>query len=77
MADRPMESQEVTPLLIPVQTVAKLLGISTRSVWRLHSSGKIIEPVRIGSLVRWKRDDLQRWVNEGCPEPSPPPVKPR
>ncbi len=77
MPAQPSNSQEVAPLLISVQTVAKMLGISTRSVWRLHSAGKFIAPVRIGALVRWRHDDVERWVSDGCPEPTPSSVKPR
>ncbi len=72
-----MNSEEVTPLLISVETVAKLLGISTRSVWRLHSAGKLIPPVRLGGLVRWNAEELQRWIALGCPEPTAAVRKPR
>lgn len=77
MADDVSHLQDSPPLLISVRAVAKMLGISTRSVWRLHSSGKFIPPVRIGGLVRWKHQDVERWVGEGCPEPWHPPSKPR
>ena len=68
---------EPVPLLIPVRTVAKILGISPRSVWRLLSAGKIVPPVRIGGAVRWKSDELKTWVAEGCPQPTKPQRKPR
>lgn len=77
MTEPRSNSTDVEPLLIPVRTVAKILGISTRSVWRLHSSGKILPPVRIGGAVRWRSDELKRWVAEGCPEPPLTPRKPR
>lgn len=75
MVNQVSDAAEVKPLLIPVEAVAKLLGVSIRSVWRLRSSRKIIEPVRIGGVVRWKLDEVNRWVEEGCPEPAPLPVK--
>lgn len=67
----------IEPMLIPVRTVAKILGISTRSVWRLHSAGQIIPPVRIGGAVRWRSDELKRWITDGCPVPLSHPRKPR
>ncbi len=67
MPQNATETTEAPPLLIPVRVVAKLLGISVRSVWRLHSAGKFIQPIRIGSLVRWRKTDLERWIAEGCP----------
>lgn len=70
-------NDDTKPLLISVREVAKMLGISTRSVWRLHSIGKIIAPVRIGGAVRWRQDELKRWINEGCPPPPVASRKPR
>ena len=54
-------------LLIPAEKVAELLGISKRTLWRLLSAGRLPEPIRLGSVVRWKRDELQEWIEEGCP----------
>lgn len=58
-------------ILIPAEKVAELLGISKRTLWRLLSSGKLPEPVRLGSLVRWNRVELQHWIEEGCPPFQP------
>lgn len=55
------------PLLINADTVAGMLGISTRSVWRLLSASKLLEPVRIGGSVRWRKSEVARWVALGCP----------
>lgn len=52
--------------LIAADKVAELLGISKRTLWRLLSAGNIPEPVRLGSVVRWKRDELDGWINGGC-----------
>lgn len=75
MVNQVSDVTDIKPLLIPVDAVAKILGVSPRSVWRLRSSGKIIEPVRIGGLIRWKLDEVSRWVEDGCPAPQPLPVK--
>jgi excisionase family DNA binding protein len=71
MSELSPEASEVEPLLIPVREVARMLGISPRSVWRLHRTRKLIAPVKIGGSVRWRRDELQRWVNAGCPALPP------
>jgi predicted DNA-binding transcriptional regulator AlpA len=60
------------PLLITAQQVGTILGVSERSVWRHLSKGKIVAPVRIGGSVRWRREDITRWVAEGCPVPERP-----
>ena len=47
--------------------LARLFGCSTRHVWRLHSSGKLPQAVRIGRLVRWPRRVVDDWISAGCP----------
>ena len=58
------------PLLIPVETVAKLLSISPRSVWRWVSSGEMIKPIKLGDSSRWRREEILDWVAAGCPTPG-------
>ena len=53
--------------LLNAVEAARLLSVSTRTIWRLRDQG-ILKPVRIGSsLVRWKLSDLQRLVRDGDP----------
>ena len=47
--------------------VARLLAISERHLWTLHSSGRLPRPVKLGRSVRWNRGELQRWLDAGCP----------
>lgn len=54
-------------LLIDVGTVAHLLSLSTRSVWRLLSADQLPQPVRIGRSVRWRRLEIEKWIRQGCP----------
>ncbi|MHB8863461.1 MAG: helix-turn-helix transcriptional regulator [Pirellulaceae bacterium] len=58
------------PLLISAPELAKILGISARSVWRLLSAGKLPAPVRLGGAVRWRRSDVLAWIEQGCPPDS-------
>lgn len=60
--------------LVDVGHVAKLLGCSERHVFRLSDAGKMPRPVRLGALVRWRRAELEAWVDDGCP---PRPTHPR
>jgi excisionase family DNA binding protein len=55
------------PLLITATELAALLQVSTRTLWRLHSAGQIPEPVRFGGSTRWRFDEVQNWISEGCP----------
>ncbi len=54
--------------LLDVKAVAALLGgCSTRHVYRLSDSGRMPRPIHLGSLIRWRRAELLRWLNDGCP----------
>ena len=46
------EASPNTPLLLNVDQVASVLGISSRTVWRLHDSGQMPQCVRLGRSVR-------------------------
>jgi predicted DNA-binding transcriptional regulator AlpA len=63
------ESTEVEPLLATASQVAKLMQISTRTLWRLLSGGRVPEPLRIGGAVRWRLDIVKAWIEAGCPSP--------
>ena len=39
-----------------------MLGISERTVWRLSATGELPEPIRMGSLRRWRRSTLETWL---------------
>jgi excisionase family DNA binding protein len=55
--------------LIDVQEVARRLGISDRTVWRLNSAGKLPKPITIGQKSkRWRADEIAAWVEAGCPD---------
>lgn len=55
-------------LLIPVATVAVMLGIHVRTVHRLRSAGRLPKPIRFGGSVRWRRRDIEAWIDAECPE---------
>ncbi|MEX0885878.1 MAG: helix-turn-helix domain-containing protein [Phycisphaeraceae bacterium] len=54
--------------LLDVQAVAQLLGgCSPRHVYRLADAGKMPRPLKLGALVRWRRETLLNWIADGCP----------
>ncbi len=55
------------PALLDARATAALIGVSSRSVYRLADAGKMPRPVRLGRLVRWRRADLDDWIGRGCP----------
>jgi len=50
-----------------VKAVAAKLDCSPRHVYRLADSDRMPRPVRLGTLVRWDLDELDRWIAAGCP----------
>jgi excisionase family DNA binding protein len=58
------------PLLLSVGETSRLLGVSTRTIWTLISSGRIPQPVRLGRSVKFRRSDIEAWVAAGCPVES-------
>jgi len=66
---------ELNPLLT-VKTVAGILGIHVRTVWRLAAmaemgEGSFPKPIRIGAkTIRWRRSDLEQYLNTLAAEVS-------
>ena len=65
-----LEKPAVTPepaALLDVGAVAELLACSSQHVRRLADAGRMPRPLKLGALLRWRRDDLDRWLSAGCP----------
>lgn len=60
-------THEAVAELLDVATVAKFCGCSARTVRRLSDAGRMPPPIRLGSLVRWRRAELEAWIDAGCP----------
>lgn len=64
-SDSPSQNRKAA--LITAAELAALMQISQRTLWRLLSAGKVIEPVRIGGNTRWRLSEVERWIANGCP----------
>ena len=53
--------------LIEIDSIAQMLKCSTRHVRRLVDSGRIPRPIKLGTLLRWIKSDIDRWFIAGCP----------
>lgn len=58
---------ENEPGLITARELARLLRVSTRTLARLRRTGDILCPIRLGGSVRWRMEEVRRWISEGCP----------
>jgi len=53
--------------MLTVDTLADMLGVSSRHVRRLVDAGKCPQPVRLGRSCRWPRPVVERWISDNCP----------
>ena len=60
--DLPRES-----LMLTTEGLARALNCSPRSIRRLADQGSVPRPVKIGGLLRWPREAVERWIADGCP----------
>ncbi|MFO0881143.1 MAG: helix-turn-helix domain-containing protein [Gemmataceae bacterium] len=51
-------------LLLDVREVAALLGCSDRAVWGWSTSGKFPPPLELGRLRKWRRVDVEAWLEQ-------------
>lgn len=56
--------------LITAEQLAGTLQVSKRTLWRMRSAGQLPRPLRIGGVVRWRREEVAGWIAEGCPAVS-------
>ena len=56
--------------LVDAKALAELLSTSVRTVWRLRAAGLLPRPVRIAGSVRWRRSDVELWLELECPNQS-------
>jgi len=54
-------------LLIDIQEVARLLGVSVKTARRMDSRGKLPLSITPCKTKRWRLEEVKRWVNAGCP----------
>ena len=54
--------------MLSVDDIAKdYLGCSSRHVRRLADSSRMPRPIKLGSLARWPRSVIEKWIADGCP----------
>ena len=63
----PEPRRDVSAELLDVRAVALLLGgCSARHVYRLSDGGRMPRPLKLGTLLRWRRGELMNWIEGGC-----------
>lgn len=70
-----MNTAQTNPsLIVGVREVAAMLDVSVRQIWRLNKLHQLPQPVRLGRLVKWNRDEIVGWVERGCPDTLASPI---
>ena len=54
--------------LFTMSDFAERLAVSDRTFSRLKSAGRIPAAVQIGSRPRWRREEIELWIEAGCPD---------
>lgn len=54
---------EIEPVMVTISQAARLLGVSTSTLWRLRQSHGL-RPIQIGRLRRYRLADIRRFVEE-------------
>ena len=58
-----MSQSQFSDRLLSQREAARYLGISTRYLWTLRTTGKL-PYLKIGNRVKYRIDDLRRWAAE-------------
>lgn len=56
------------PLVIDARRLARLLCAGIRTVRTWDAVGKLPAPIRIGSRVVWRVDEIRAWLDAGAPD---------
>lgn len=56
------------PLVADARALAKLLGLGLRTVRTYDTRGLIPKPVKLGSRVVWRLDEIRAWLATGAPD---------
>lgn len=64
------KAEKIVPILYTAREAAAFCMISESNWYKLNRKGYIPRPVRIGTMYRWRKNDLVDWVAAGCPRPE-------
>jgi predicted DNA-binding transcriptional regulator AlpA len=64
---RPAPASPFNSLLVDIQELALMLDRSAVSLARDEAAGRLPGSVRIGRSKKWRRLDIERWIELGCP----------
>ena len=66
-------SHTTRPMMMAAE-VAHELGVSLRTVWRWAKDRTIPAPIRIRRVTRWRRQDIEAFIEAKAQEAAKPPA---
>ncbi len=64
----PTESDvQTAACLVDAGEAARMHAIGRATWWKLHASGRVPAPIRLGRRTLWRRAELEAWVSAGAP----------
>lgn len=60
-------SEKVDKRLIGVRNLCEMLDVARTTIYRLKDSGRLPQPLKLGGSVKWRKDEIDAWVDAGCP----------
>jgi len=57
----------ISTRLVTPQDLAQVLQVSTRTLYRWIDQGRLVRPMRIGGVMRWRWGDVARWLEDQAP----------
>ena len=56
--------------LLTIDDLAKRLSVSKGTIRNHLNEGRIPSPIRLGTTLRWRPQDIETWIEAGMPERS-------
>jgi len=69
-AAQPEQATAAIPELLTIRDLARILKLSPRSIWRLVRNRQLPGPLRIGGSIRWRAEEIVKWIANGCERDS-------
>ena len=63
-----VEVEKAVKRLLTVPEVAEICGVASETVRRMTDRGAMPMPVRLGRAVRYRLDEIEQWIQDGCPD---------
>lgn len=62
-----MSSPKEKSILLSSHYAAELIGCSVQALRNWHLYGRVPVPIVVGNRLYWRRDEILRWIDAGCP----------